>query len=328
MSAFAVVGALFPRTRTGVGQDIQTSLASQSVLLQIGELTSYPGAPAPAMGARDCIGVSALERYYECADGWIAIACAAAPRAAALFDALGLPARDGEEALAAPRDGELASLIADVLRPLSVDDALTRLGAAGAPAAPVLTVDDDVHGRIPRGEPLLRHVCRSGLRPCEGHRRLRPVRAHEHGVSTPATDPRPTQRRCAARLRCLSTRASIPCSDRGLSSRRRRRNTDCLRAWRDARDVAEEGAERVAERVRHGPVMERRRVGSALAPAGLPGTGSTTSFASRPDHAAASCIHSCTRCHVIPAPVGDARRGARRVQERFEHPLHVVDVDG
>ena len=41
----------------------------------------------------------------------------------------------------APRDGELASLIAEVLRPLSVDDALTRLGAAGAPAAPVLTVD-------------------------------------------------------------------------------------------------------------------------------------------------------------------------------------------
>jgi crotonobetainyl-CoA:carnitine CoA-transferase CaiB-like acyl-CoA transferase len=28
-----------------------------------------------------------------------------------------------------------------VLRPLSVDDALTRLSAAGAPAAPVLTVD-------------------------------------------------------------------------------------------------------------------------------------------------------------------------------------------
>ena len=69
MSAFAVVGALYPRTRTGVGQDIQTSLASQSVLLQIGELTSYPGAPEPAMGARDCIGVSALERYYECSDG-------------------------------------------------------------------------------------------------------------------------------------------------------------------------------------------------------------------------------------------------------------------
>jgi crotonobetainyl-CoA:carnitine CoA-transferase CaiB-like acyl-CoA transferase len=141
MSAFAIVGALFARTRTGVGQDIQTSLASQSVLLQIGELTSYPGAPAPAMGARDCIGASALERYYECADGWIAVACATAPRAAALLDALGLRDEGAEGALAEPRDGALAILIADALEPLSVDDALMRLGEAGAPAAPVLTVE-------------------------------------------------------------------------------------------------------------------------------------------------------------------------------------------
>ncbi len=43
--------------------------------------------------------------------------------------------------LAAPRDGKLAALIAEALSSLSVDEALTRLGAAGAPAAPVLTVD-------------------------------------------------------------------------------------------------------------------------------------------------------------------------------------------
>ena len=60
MSAFAIVAALFARTRIGEGQEIHTSLASQSVLLQIGELTSYPGASAPAMGARDCSGASAL----------------------------------------------------------------------------------------------------------------------------------------------------------------------------------------------------------------------------------------------------------------------------
>ncbi|MEX1009361.1 MAG: CoA transferase [Acidimicrobiia bacterium] len=141
MSAFAIVGALFARARTGVGQDIQTSLASQSVLLQIGALTSYPGAREPAMGARDCIGASALERYYECADGWIAVACATAPRAAALFDALGLRAEGAEGALAEPREGGLASLIADALKPLSVDDALMRLSDAGASAAPVVTVD-------------------------------------------------------------------------------------------------------------------------------------------------------------------------------------------
>jgi crotonobetainyl-CoA:carnitine CoA-transferase CaiB-like acyl-CoA transferase len=137
MSAFAVVAALFARTRTGVGQDIQTSLASQSVLLQMGELTSYAGGPSPAMGARDCIGVSALERYYQCADGWIAIACATAPRSAALFAALRLPAEG-----TALREDELASVLADALGSMSRDDALTRLGEAGAPAAPVLTLDE------------------------------------------------------------------------------------------------------------------------------------------------------------------------------------------
>jgi crotonobetainyl-CoA:carnitine CoA-transferase CaiB-like acyl-CoA transferase len=140
MSAFAIVAALFARARTGEGQDIHTSLASQSVLLQIAELSSYPGAPAPAMGARDCIGASALERYYECADGWIAIACATAAGYAALFDALGLQAGDAQAALAEEREGALASMIAEVLRLLSLDDALTRLLESGAPAAPALTI--------------------------------------------------------------------------------------------------------------------------------------------------------------------------------------------
>jgi len=142
MSAFAIVAALVACTRTGEGQEVYTSLATQSVLLQIGELTTHPGAPAPPMGARDCIGESALERYYECADGWIAIACATPPRCAALFDALGLDEVEAQAALAEECHGVLASRIAEALEHLSVERALTRLGEAGAPAVPVLTVDE------------------------------------------------------------------------------------------------------------------------------------------------------------------------------------------
>jgi crotonobetainyl-CoA:carnitine CoA-transferase CaiB-like acyl-CoA transferase len=112
------------------------------VLLQIGELTTYPGAPAPPMGARDCIGTSALERYYECADGWIAVACATAPRCGALLEALGLEPFDAQAALAEPPDGDLASRISAVLASLPSERALERLTDAGAPAAPVLTVDE------------------------------------------------------------------------------------------------------------------------------------------------------------------------------------------
>ena len=142
MAAFAIVAALVARTRTGEGQEIHTSLANQSVLLQIGELTTYPGAPTPPMGARDCVGVSALERFYECSDGWIAIACGTAPRYAALVDALGLQGGNVQQALEQERESALASAIAAALRPLSRDDALTRLQEAGAPAAPALTIEE------------------------------------------------------------------------------------------------------------------------------------------------------------------------------------------
>jgi crotonobetainyl-CoA:carnitine CoA-transferase CaiB-like acyl-CoA transferase len=142
MSAFGIVAALVARTRTGEGQEIHTSLASQSVLLQIGELTTYPGAPAPPMGARDCTGASAMERYYQCADGWIATACATPVRCAALLEALGLDAVDAQVALAEGPDGVLASRIAGALEGLSVERALTCLNDAGAAAVPVLTVDD------------------------------------------------------------------------------------------------------------------------------------------------------------------------------------------
>jgi crotonobetainyl-CoA:carnitine CoA-transferase CaiB-like acyl-CoA transferase len=128
MAALGIVAALFARTRSGEGQEVHTSLASQSVLLQIGELTSYAGSLPPEMGARDCVGTSAFERYYECADGWIAIACTTPGTRVALTEVLGASANVSE--------------IADTLRLLPRDDALARLERAGAPAVPVLTIED------------------------------------------------------------------------------------------------------------------------------------------------------------------------------------------
>jgi crotonobetainyl-CoA:carnitine CoA-transferase CaiB-like acyl-CoA transferase len=112
------------------------------VLLQIGELTTYPGAPSPPTGARDCVGVSALERYYECVDGWIAVACTTVDRSAALLDALAIRDVDPEAALDEDRDGALAARLAAALRPMSVDHTLTTLHEFGAPAVPVLTLEE------------------------------------------------------------------------------------------------------------------------------------------------------------------------------------------
>jgi crotonobetainyl-CoA:carnitine CoA-transferase CaiB-like acyl-CoA transferase len=138
LSAFAVVAALNARERTGEGQEIGTSLAETSVMAQVGEFTTYPGAPPAPMGAKDCLGASALERFYECEDGWLAIACTTAERYNALCRALGRPPGDVAAALSAPWDGALAASIAAALKPLTRGDALARLEAAGAPAVHAL----------------------------------------------------------------------------------------------------------------------------------------------------------------------------------------------
>jgi len=142
LCAFAVTAALHARERTGEGQEIRTSLAATSVMAQIGALTTWPGAPPPPAGERDCLGERALERFYQCRDGWIAIACFDAAHHAALGQAMELPPQAAAQALAAPRHGPLADAIAAALAPLARDEALARLAAAGAPAAPAIAGPD------------------------------------------------------------------------------------------------------------------------------------------------------------------------------------------
>ena len=142
LATFAVVAALNARDRTGEGQEIRTSLAETSLVAQIAQFTSWAGGPAAATGGRDCLGASALERFYKCEDGWIALYCDTAARAAALGRALGLPAGDAEAALGAPSEGPLAEAIAAALAPLTRAEALRRLDEADVPAVPSLTAPE------------------------------------------------------------------------------------------------------------------------------------------------------------------------------------------
>ena len=146
MGAFAVIAALHARELSGHGQDTETSLAAQSALYQSGDLTWYEGRPPAANGARDCLGFAALDRFYQCADGWITLACTTPKQFEDLARALGHPewtARwDGAAALAEPRDGALASEIAAALKDRGRDEAVDLLCDAGVPAAPVLRGDE------------------------------------------------------------------------------------------------------------------------------------------------------------------------------------------
>lgn len=138
MAAFGVIAALNARMRTGEGQVMETSLTAQSAMFQSGELTTWPGAEPAPRGSRDCVGVAALDRFFPCADGWIAVACADAGQAKALAGALGHPDwAERFDMLAEPRDGALAGEIAAALAAMPMDGALATLVGAGVRASPV-----------------------------------------------------------------------------------------------------------------------------------------------------------------------------------------------
>ncbi len=142
-AAYGVIAALNARDAIGEGQVMDTSLTCQSAMFQSGELTTWPGAPAAPLGGRDCLGISALDRFYACADGWILVAPEGAGEAAALARALGHPEwTDRFDMPAEPRDGALAAELEGVLAERTRDEALAALVAAGVRCAPVHESDE------------------------------------------------------------------------------------------------------------------------------------------------------------------------------------------
>jgi crotonobetainyl-CoA:carnitine CoA-transferase CaiB-like acyl-CoA transferase len=143
MAAFGVIAALNARERTGEGQVLETSLTNQSAMFQSGDLTTWPGAPPAPKGSRDCLGVSALDRFYVCADDWMLVACGDAHEAAALARALGHPEwPQAFDMMAEARDGALARQIEAALRQRPMADALIALRRAGVRAAPAQEGDE------------------------------------------------------------------------------------------------------------------------------------------------------------------------------------------
>jgi crotonobetainyl-CoA:carnitine CoA-transferase CaiB-like acyl-CoA transferase len=134
--SMAVIAALNARERTGEGQDIRTSLMAQSLLFQIDEVTTYAGRPPADLGGPDCLGVSALTRFYPCKDGWIAVAAESQAQAEAMGRRIGVPIP--ADALAQPRDGALFEAMQAVTIRQRRQVILDALADAGVPAAPVL----------------------------------------------------------------------------------------------------------------------------------------------------------------------------------------------
>ena len=148
MAAFGVITALNAREATGEGQAMETSLTAQAAMFQSGELTTWPGAPPAPKGCRDCLGVSALDRFYECADGWVLIACRSHDEGAALAEALGRAEWASQfDLMSEPRDGVLAAQLDEALAAMTVEEALTPLIGAGVRATYVRKAEEILSDR-------------------------------------------------------------------------------------------------------------------------------------------------------------------------------------
>ncbi|MGW6360284.1 CoA transferase [Streptomyces sp. NPDC055092] len=138
ITAFGLLAALYARDRDGTGQEVESSMANASIMMQSGEFVRYAKRPEPVRGGRDWPGDAAAHRLYACRDRWIALAARSTGQLAAVGPALGLPDLTADQLRCGPAHGAAADRIAAALLPLTVAEALDALRAHAVPAAPVL----------------------------------------------------------------------------------------------------------------------------------------------------------------------------------------------
>jgi crotonobetainyl-CoA:carnitine CoA-transferase CaiB-like acyl-CoA transferase len=139
LSATAVLHALFHRERTGEGQFVSTSIVYAHLLNNSTRWVDAAGRSGPGQPHLDALalGVSALERLYPCAEGWICIAAAGHwPELAAAVGRADLIS-DPRFASAADRtaaDHELAALLEPLFAGRAAAEWDEILTARGVPA--------------------------------------------------------------------------------------------------------------------------------------------------------------------------------------------------
>jgi crotonobetainyl-CoA:carnitine CoA-transferase CaiB-like acyl-CoA transferase len=130
-----VLAALWHRANTGVASMVTGSLASASLLLQCAELTDFAGRPACATGGIDFVGGDSRQRFYEVADGWIALSAGSDETLAAAFVALG---SDGPLQLDREAQGPTALAFEAAVADRTASEVVGALTDAGVPATSVV----------------------------------------------------------------------------------------------------------------------------------------------------------------------------------------------
>lgn len=140
--SWAILAALYQRTRTGLGRRIDVSMVDSLIALLPTAIAQwmFGGAPPTRTGNRHPL--STPFGVYAAADGYVVICVLTAPQFAGLSRCLGRPElaadpRYASDELRTSHESELSALIGAWLAPKTVADALVALQTAGVPASRV-----------------------------------------------------------------------------------------------------------------------------------------------------------------------------------------------
>lgn len=148
--AYAILGALFAREKTGLGQQIDVSLMESALALEVWETSGYFASgkvPEPLGSAHR---VSAPYQAFRTADGYITIGATSPLNWHACCEVLGLQALEHDERFAvvsARRSHyrELAELIESVTLTSPSEHWYRAMEAAGVPCGVLNTIDQAVY---------------------------------------------------------------------------------------------------------------------------------------------------------------------------------------
>jgi crotonobetainyl-CoA:carnitine CoA-transferase CaiB-like acyl-CoA transferase len=108
LAGYAAALGLFHRARTGEGTHVQAALSATGSLHQASYLLSPESGSVPEwIAGPQTLGLGALQRFYECSDGWLFIG-ARADQAELVADILGVSVQADDEAFTAAIEAALA----------------------------------------------------------------------------------------------------------------------------------------------------------------------------------------------------------------------------
>ncbi|MGD9934136.1 MAG: CaiB/BaiF CoA transferase family protein [Dehalococcoidia bacterium] len=145
-AAFAVASALYRRAQTGEGQYLDVGMLDAALSLMSPVVNSYliAGAAPAQMGNMSVTG-QPTANVFPVADGFLQITALTAAQLRALWAAAGRPEMADDPRMAtveaqAANAADIRDVLIECLRELGVAEWVERLGAAGVPCSPVLSL--------------------------------------------------------------------------------------------------------------------------------------------------------------------------------------------